>query len=262
MLNQVLMDKDKWLDFWRYYEGTPGQTAGVEQLYDHIKLASPTLLAQNAEWVDTYRSSPEPEPEPEPGGGCPMPQPKPKWPLTKEQLGEIMLCPASTLPDSLMDDLADCFKTFLNSSQIGLAYFLGQCGHESAGLRYPLEIASGAAYNYRQDLGNVYPGDGEKFKGCGWIQVTGRNWAQQFSDQRTSIGKPDPKIMDVGSEYSCDVYPWSISGFWWQANDMPAYCEQRPDVDRVGQRVNGKYLPNGYQDRRDYTERAFRVLGV
>ena len=47
-------------------------------------------------------------------------------------------------------------------------------------------------------------------------------------------------------------------------NDMPtSACDQRPDVDRVGQRVNGRYLPNGYHDRRDkYTDRAFRVLGV
>ena len=29
------------------------------------------------------------------------------------------------------------------------------------------EIASGEAYNGRKDLGNIYPGDGPKFKGCG-----------------------------------------------------------------------------------------------
>ena len=254
MIEQILIDKDKFVDFFEFFEGNVSQIAGVEKLYEHIKLASPTLLARNAEWMEMYRDSALPEP-PDPGE-------KPRWPLTKEQLGQIMLCSAGSLPDSLMDDLADCFVTFLNGSRVGLAYFLGQCGHESAGLRYPLEIASGAAYNGRTDLGNIYPGDGEKFKGCGWIQVTGRNWAQQFSDQRTSIGKPDPKIMDVGSTHSCDLYPWSISGFWWQANDMPAYCEQMPDVDRVGQRVNGKYLPNGYLERREYTDRAFQVLGV
>jgi len=255
VIEQVLIDKDKFVDFFEFFEGNVNQIAGVEQLYEHIKLASPTLLARNAEWMEIYRDSALPEP-PDPGE-------KPRWPLTKEQLGQIMLCPASSLPDSLMDDLADCYVTFLNSSKVGLAYFLGQCGHESAGLRYPLEIDKGYYLEGRcSDLGNCSPGDGPKFRGCGWIQVTGRNWAQQFSDQRTSIGKPDPKIMDVGSEYSCDVYPWSISGFWWQANDMPAYCEQMPDVDRVGQRVNGKYLPNGYLERREFTDRAFQVLGV
>ena len=58
------------------------------------------------------------------------------------------------------------------------------------------------------------------------------------------------------------IRPWSISGFWWKDNGMNEYCATRPDVDRVGQRVNGKYLPNGYQDRRDYTARAMKVLGV
>jgi len=260
VIDQVLIDKDKFVDFFEFFEGNVNQIAGVEKLYEHIKVASPTLLARNAEWMEIYRDSALPEPDP--GGGCPMPEPKPKWPLTKEQLGQIMLCSAGSLPDSLMDDLADCFVTFLNSSRIGLAYFLGQCGHESAGLRYPMEIASGAAYEGRTDLGNVHPGDGVKFAGTGWIQVTGRANHQDFANYLQKIGKPDPKIMEIGKTYTCEVYPWSISGNWWMNNDMPAYCETRPDVDRVGQRVNGRYLPNGYQDRRDYTARAFAELGV
>ena len=255
-IEQVLIDKDKFVDFFEYYDGKPEQLTGVELLYFQIKASNPTLLAKNADWMEAYRGNTQPPPAEKP------PAVAAKWPLTKAELGEIMLCSADSLPDDLMDDLAACCEDFgINTKKI-LGYFLGQCGHESAGLRYPMEIASGSAYEFRTDLGNVHAGDGVKYAGTGWIQVTGRANHQDFADYMAKIGKPDPKIMEIGKTWSSERYPWSISGNWWRVNDMPAYCEQMPDVDRVGQRVNGRYLPNGYQDRRDYTSRAFRVLGV
>ena len=54
----------------------------------------------------------------------------------------------------------------------------------------------------------------------------------------------------------------SISGYWWDSNGMNEYCDGWPDTDRVGARVNGRYLLNGYQDRRYYTNRAFKYLGL
>jgi putative chitinase len=64
--------------------------------------------------------------------------------------------------------------------------FLSQLGTESGGLQYTLEIASGTAYEGRTDLGNIYAGDGKKFKGRGLIQLTGRS---NYSSMSQKVGK-------------------------------------------------------------------------
>tara|TARA_R100001443_G_scaffold56953_2_gene67864 strand:- start:80 stop:841 length:762 start_codon:yes stop_codon:yes gene_type:complete len=233
----------------KFYNSEAHQQKAIEELYQDIDL---DLLDDNADWIKMYRNKLQP---------TPPKAYKPAWPVTKQGMAEIMGCSVGSLPDELMQDFANCCETFdLNLVNIG--YFLGQCGHESGGLRWPLELSSGSQYNFREDLGNIYPGDGEKFRGHGWLQNTGRANTQAFSDYMDSIGKSDYKIMDIGAEHVGNVYPWTVSGFWWSNNNMVEYCNTRPDVDRVGARVNGRYLPNGYEDRRYYTTKAFSVLGI
>ena len=233
-------------NFFQYFKNEPHQQRAIAALFEALP---EDLKDNNTDWIRIYRKQDKPS------------NVDKDWPITKVQMGLIMNCSTASIPDSLMDDFAHCCKLY-GFDRINIAYFLGQCAHESAGLRYPMEIHDGSNYEGRKDLVNIYPGDGVKFAGTGWIQVTGRGHHQAFSDFLQKKGQFDPKIMEVGKTYTSEKYPWSISGFWWMNRGMISHCQKLPGVDDVGSKVNGRYLPNGYEDRRHYSRKSFDVLGI
>jgi hypothetical protein len=62
-------------------------------------------------------------------------------------------------------NLNECLRRFYITTPATIRHFLAQIGHESGGLRWMVELASGEAYEGRRDLGNTQPGDGRRFKG-------------------------------------------------------------------------------------------------
>jgi putative chitinase len=133
------------------------------------------------------------------------------------------------------------------------AAFLAQVGHESGQLRYTEEIASGAAYENRDDLGNTEPGDGRRFKGRGLIQVTGRT-----NYRACGIALGVDLLADPTQLARPDLAARS-AGWFWKANGLNRYA----DVDHFGsltKRVNGGY--NGLDDRIVIWLAARRVLRV
>jgi putative chitinase len=152
-----------------------------------------------------------------------------------------------------LEDLNRCLATFEINRPQRKRHFMAQIAHESGGLRWLKELATGDDYEGRTDLGNTQPGDGRKFKGSGAIQLTGRANYQGFSDYIK-----DPKVME-GCDYVADKYPFSSAGFWWNNNDMNALCDRASVTVRdVTLRVNGG--TNGLDDRIQYYEKACEVI--
>lgn len=143
----------------------------------------------------------------------------------------------------MVDDLNRIQVKYGILSDAEVAHFISQCGHESGCGYYMKELASGAAYEGRRDLGNTQPGDGPRFKGAGYIQLTGRTNYQAFANE---IG--DQRVME-GVDYVAMYYPWSSAGFWWHRAGMSDYIANGATVEQVTRRVNGGY--NGLADRQN-----------
>lgn len=140
------------------------------------------------------------------------------------------------------------------------AMWCAQLGHESAGLRYMEEIASGAAYEGRRDLGNTVRGDGVRFKGRGPIQVTGRANYGAVSRWAHALGLvPSPTyFLDRPADLASDVYGFLGPVWYWTVArpKINGMCDAG-DLTGVTRAINGG--TNGLADRRT---RWNRCLGL
>ena len=78
-----------------------------------------------------------------------------------------------------------------------VAYLLATIKHECNDKWQPIrEYASGEAYEGRKDLGNTQPGDGRKYKGRGYVQITGRRNYDLFTEITgiNLIGNPEEAL--------------------------------------------------------------------
>jgi len=145
-----------------------------------------------------------------------------------------------------------CLKQFDIITVPRIRHFLAQVAHESGGLRWIVELADGSAYEGRRDLGNIFPGDGRRFKGVDPLQMTGRANYQAFANYIN-----DPRVME-GWEYVSKNYLFLPSGFWWKNNKMNSLIDGGASVQQVSRRVNGGI--NGLQDRIKYYQKAKQII--
>lgn len=121
-----------------------------------------------------------------------------------------------------------------------LAHFLAQLTHESGNFRYMEEIASGSAYEGRKDLGNLYQGDGQRYKGRGPIQLTGRTNYRTYGQALGFDFERHPDLVatpSIGLLVACKY--WADKGL----NEL----SDQDNTKLITERINGGL--NGFVDR-------------
>lgn len=181
--------------------------------------------------------------------------------LTTQHLASIAGRPANSNMASVMMGLKEIGDDVALNPPNRLAMYLAQNAHESMGWHYDRELwgptKAQLGYEGRKDLGNIYPGDGSKFRGRTGGQITGRTNTTEFRDwaQRMDPAAPDfvadPDLMNTD--------PWEGYGplWYWDSRRLNTYAD-RGDFDGVTYRINGGQ--NGRADRRRYYGRAAMVL--
>jgi putative chitinase len=139
------------------------------------------------------------------------------------------------------------------STPMRQAHFLAQLIHESGSFNYLEEIDPGDYLEDREDLGNIHPGDGRRFKGRGLIQITGR---ANYEACGLALGVNLIEKPTRLAEYDLACLS---AGWFWSKHDINEFAD-RDDVEMVTRTINGGL--NGFDDRQYYLEIAKDVLNV
>lgn len=164
-----------------------------------------------------------------------------------------------TLNKARMADFVDSFNkysdTFGITTTLRAVHYLAQVFHESFKLYYTEEIASGANYEGRKDLGNIYKGDGVRFKGRGFLQITGRANYKAYAESGYCVGDlmrhPEWLAQSPGNQ--------KASMWFWKTHGLNELADH-DDILAITKKVNGG--TNGLSQRKYYYRRFKLIFGL
>lgn len=181
--------------------------------------------------------------------------------ITKELLIAAGCKPS--LAPFLIEPFKETCEKYAINTPIRFAAFIAQLSHESGSFFYTEELASGSAYEGRKDLGNTQAGDGVKFKGRGFIQITGRanytslskEFGIDFTTTPTLLGGKNINLC------SADQMKWATmsAGWFWNRTQLNILADKmvltvgvktEPNLSNfkaITKKINGGY--NGLDDR-------------
>lgn len=150
--------------------------------------------------------------------------------------------------------------TFGITTSLRAAHYIAQVAHETMELKHLEEIASGAAYDTgakARALGNTpeKDGDGQRYKGRGYLQTTGRRNYQLYASSKYCNGDLMAHPEWLAKQPGCQ----KASMFFWMRNGLNRYADA-DDICGVTRRINGGY--NGLEQRKKYWTAAKIAFGL
>ena len=188
------------------------------------------------------------------------------------------------IPDAVLAQIPDTAAKFNITNNLRLAHFLSQCGHESGGFKAVSENLNYSADGLKKIFGKYFPGnlnesyakqpekiasrvygnrmgngdeaskEGYKFRGRGYIQLTGKANYTKFTQ---FIGEDCVSNPDLVAT----KYPLASAAFFFDSNKLWAICDRGADdatVTSVTKRVNGGTL--GLSDRIKHFKEYYNLL--
>jgi putative chitinase len=188
------------------------------------------------------------------------------------------------IPDAVIAQIPETAKKFNITTNLRLAHFLSQCGHESGGFKAVSENLNYSADGLKKTFGKYFPGnlaesyarqpekiasrvyanrmsngdeaskEGFKFRGRGYIQLTGKA-------NYTSFTKFIGEDCVTNPDLVATKYPLASAGFFFDSNKLWSICDKGADdatVTAVTKRVNGGTI--GLADRIKHFKEYYNLL--
>lgn len=188
------------------------------------------------------------------------------------------------IPDSVISQIPETASKFGITNKLRLAHFLAQCSHESGGFKatsenlnysadglkkifpkyFPGNLAESYAKNPEKIASKVYGGrmgngdettkEGYKFRGRGYIQLTGKS---NYTNFTKFIGEDCVANPDLVAT----KYPLASAAFFFNSNGLWSICDKgatEADVTAVTKRVNGGTI--GLADRIKHFNEFYKLL--
>lgn len=189
------------------------------------------------------------------------------------------------VPDAVIAQIPDTAAKFNITTPLRLAHFLAQCGHESGGFKAVNENLNYGAKGLRGTFGKYFPtdalaaqyekkpekianrvyssrmgngdeasGEGWKYKGRGFIQLTGKSNYAAFDKTVDDDIIATPDLVAT-------KYPLMSAAFFFNNNSLWSICDKGSDVatvTAVTKRVNGGTI--GLEDRIKHFNEYYNLL--